>query len=299
MQGLSELHRGIYRYEVDGVIRVNAGLVVGDDAVCVIDSGTVASDAEAILAAARHVSTAPVRYVINTHHHGDHSFGNWWLRPAMVIGHARCRLQLVGDAGESHREAIARLVPLAADQVRAVPLLPPSLTFEQGCRIRLGGTMLQLQYLGRAHTDNDVVISVVSADEGTQVHFAGDLIEEAGPPVAFDGFPSEWGGTLRRLARLPAAPIVPGHGRPVTRAFVAEQALAFEQLAAVCRQAEQGNDAAGARAAALAGLSDHSRAVLGEQTTVAVERYFQVARSGYVDSTRDASTVRWKTATST
>ena len=150
--GLSELHRGLFRYEVDGPIRLNAGIVVGDDAVCIIDSGTIASDAETILAAARHVSSAPVRYVVNTHHHGDHSFGNWWFRPTIIVGHARCRLQLVGDAGESHREAIARLVPMAAEQVRAIPLCPPTLTFEQSCRIRLGATTLHLQYLGsRTH----------------------------------------------------------------------------------------------------------------------------------------------------
>jgi glyoxylase-like metal-dependent hydrolase (beta-lactamase superfamily II) len=280
VQGLSELYPGIFRFEVDGVIRVNSGLVVGDDAVCVIDSGTVASDAEAILAAARHVSTAPVRYVINTHHHGDHAFGNWWFRPAVTLGHTRCRLQLIGDAGESHREAIARLAPMAAEQIRAVPLSPPRVVFERSCRIRIGEMTLRLQYLGRAHTDNDVVTSVTCADGETRAHFAGDLVEEAGPPVAFDGFPAEWGGTLRRLAQLPPAPFVPGHGRPVGRTFVEEQALAFEQLAEVCRNAGQDNpgaDATTTRSAALAAISERTRAVLGTQTAVAVARYYQMA----------------------
>jgi glyoxylase-like metal-dependent hydrolase (beta-lactamase superfamily II) len=136
------------------------------------------------------------------------------------------------------------------------------------------------------------VISVISHNGDTQVHFAGDIIEESGPPVAFDGFPSEWGETLRRLARLPSAPFIPGHGRPVPSTFVERQALAFEQLADVCRRASEGTNATEARLAALAGLSEHSRMVLGAQAPVAVDRYYQIARSDYVDLPPQSSTPR-------
>ena len=136
------------------------------------------------------------------------------------------------------------------------------------------------------------MISARAEGENTQVHFAGDLIEEGGPPIAFDGFPAEWGQTLRRLARLPSAPFVPGHGRSVARAFVERQALAFEQLADVCGRVDQETGDAEVHSAALAGLSDLTRAVLGSQATVAVGRYYQVRRGNYVDLSAESSTSR-------
>lgn len=274
--GLTELSSGVFVFAVPGPVPVNSGIVVGDDGVCVIDSGTTEADARSILDAVAAVSDRPVRYVVNTHHHGDHSFGNWWFRPAIVVGHARCRLRLLGDVGESHKAAIARLIPMASEQVLSVPLHPPQTTFDESCTLHLGTTVLSLRYFGRAHTDNDIAVALSDRN----INFAGDLIEESAPPVAFDGFPGEWGDTLRRLAAQPPSTFVPGHGRPVDRSFVLEQGRAFDELAAACRSVAA---AGGNEQDALAALSDHSRAVLGAQTTVAVRRFFATADCNTAD----------------
>ncbi len=263
LPGLSELARGVFVYELHGAFVVNAGIVVGDDAVAIIDTGTMESEAREILAAVASVTDKPVRYVINTHHHGDHSFGNWWFLPAIVIGQRASRVRLVGEAGESHRDLTARLVPAAAEQIQAVPVVPPALTFEQQCRLQLGEHSLRLDFFGRAHTDNDIAIGV----EGQDVNFAGDLIEESGPPVAFEAFPADWGPTLRRLADVDESRFVPGHGSAVDRDFVAAQALAFEQIAAACSEH-------GEPGAAAAYLDAHARAALGAQADPAIQRYF-------------------------
>ena len=213
--GLVELADSVYLYTIPGVIPVNAGIVVGDDAAAVIDTGTTEADARALLEATASVTDLPVRYVINTHHHGDHSFGNWWFLPAVVVGHERCRLRLVGDEGASHRETLARHLPMVAEQVRAVPLAPPALTFEGHCDLHLGPVSLRLAHLGLAHTDNDIAIGV----EGAGVAFAGDLIEESGPPIVSEGYPAEWGPTLRRFEAAAVDRVVPGHGRVVDTAF--------------------------------------------------------------------------------
>ena len=121
-------------------------------------AGTVESDARQLLAAVAQVSDKPVRYVINTHYHGDHSFGNWWFLPALIVGQARCRTRLIGDAGESHKSMLARFAPMAKEQIDAVPVAAPELTFDETCRLHLGDLTLRLEYFGRAHTDNDITM---------------------------------------------------------------------------------------------------------------------------------------------
>jgi glyoxylase-like metal-dependent hydrolase (beta-lactamase superfamily II) len=212
------------------------------------------------------VTDLPVRYVINTHHHGDHSFGNWWFLPAVVIGHSRCRMRLLGDAGASHRDTLASHMPMAREQISAVPLAPPNLTFESFLDLDLGRHSLRLAYLGRAHTDNDIAIGV----EGVDVAFAGDLIEQSGPPVVSEGFPAEWGPALRKLGAAMVDRYVPGHGLPVDSMFVADQASAFETVTRVCSDAPSAVEAMHA-------LPQAVFDVLGFQTANAVKRYFETA----------------------
>ena len=264
--GLAELADGVWVCAIGGFVMVNAGIVVGDEAAAVIDTGTTEDDARSLLRAVASVTDKPVRYVINTHHHGDHSFGNWWFLPAVAVGHARCRLRLVGDEGASHREAMASHMPLVAEQVRAVPLSPPGLTFEGYVDLHLGGIELRLAHLGRAHTDNDIAIGV----EGADVAFAGDLIEQSGPPIAGEGYPAEWGTTLRKLGAAMVDRYVPGHGLVVDSMFVSEQAGAFEALSRACAEAAS-------PAEAMDAMPQSVVDALGVQTPVAVHRWFETA----------------------
>jgi len=262
--GLYELGDGVYDYVIEGVIQLNAGIVVGDDAVAIIDTGTTEADARALLAAVKSVTDLPVRYVINTHHHGDHSFGNWWFLPAVVLGHSRCRLRLLGDEGASHRDTLAAHMPMAREQISAVTLAPPNLTFEGHMDLHLGRHSLRLAHLGRAHTDNDIAVGI----EGQDLAFAGDLVEEAGPPIVGDGFPADWGPTLRRLGAAMIDRFVPGHGNVVDSMFVASQASAFEVLSTTCA-------GTGTPTEALDAMPQFVTDILGFQTEVAVQRYFE------------------------
>ena len=265
--GLSEVADGVYVYTITGFIMVNAGIVVGDDAVAVIDTGTTESDARSLLSAVASVTDKPVRYVINTHYHGDHSFGNWWFLPAVAIGHDRCRLKLVGDEGASHRDTMASHMPMIREQVRAVPVTPPALTFTNFVDLHLGGIDLKLAYLGRAHTDNDIAIGV----EGADLAFAGDLIEQSGPPIASEGFPAEWGPTLRKLGAAMVDRYVPGHGLIVDSMFVSDQAGTFETLTRTCADVETAAEAMEAMPQSVVDM-------LETQTPAAVQRYFETAK---------------------
>jgi cyclase len=266
--GLYELDDGVYDYVIEGVIQLNAGIVVGDDTVAVIDTGTTEADARALLGAVKSVTNLPVRYVINTHHHGDHSFGNWWFLPAVVLGHSRCRVRLLGDEGMSHRDTMAAHMPMAREQISAVTLAPPNLTFDGHMDLNLGRHSLRLAYLGRAHTDNDIAIGV----EGADVAFAGDLVESSGPPIVSDGYPAEWGPTLRKLGAAMVDRFVPGHGNVVDTMFVSKQAAAFEAVTAVCSDTPSEKEA-------LRALPASALDVLDFQAEVAVRRYFETARA--------------------
>jgi glyoxylase-like metal-dependent hydrolase (beta-lactamase superfamily II) len=96
--------------------------------------------------------------------------------------------------------------------------------------IDLGDRGLTLRHLGRGHTDNDLVVAVAGAD----VVFAGDIIEESGPPAyGDDSYPLEWPNTNLRLLEwiAPTATVVPGHGDVVDRSFVAAQQQSIQRVA--------------------------------------------------------------------
>ncbi len=145
-----------------------------------------------------------------------------------------------------------------------MPLTPPGLTFDGHLDLHLGPHSLRLAYLGRAHTDNDIAVGV----EGADVAFAGDLIEQSGPPVVSEGYPAEWGPALRKLGAAMVDRYVPGHGLVVDSMFVADQANAFETVTRICAEAPSAVEAIHA-------LPQSVFDVLGYQTANAVRRYFE------------------------
>lgn len=265
-EGLSEIAERVFRLEFASGQSAHSGIVIGDDAVAVIDSCTFADDARILLDTVASLTSAPIRYVVNTHHHGDHTFGNWLFRPAAIVGHERCRAWLVGEAGETHREMMNQWMPASKERMASVVIDPPDVTFEERMRLHLGGVTLRLEYFGRAHTDNDIAIGVEEAG----VCFAGDIIGE--PLFCEDAFPAEWGTTLRGLAAVPEATFASGHDPLVDRAYVERQAALAEELAAAC--------AAGTPASQIASdASPEMKAAFGHQLEIAVQRYAETATS--------------------
>ena len=113
---------------------------------------------------------------------------------------------------------------------------PPDRVFAETATIEVGGRAVELRYLGRGHTDHDIVISVPDAD----VVFAGDLIEGGAVPFFNDGYPLDWPETAYRLADLVHGTVVPGHGDHAGRAFATAQADAFRTIAELGRRIHRG-----------------------------------------------------------
>ena len=217
-------------------LRLNTGLVVGDDACLVLDTRSTEAEALDLIGAVRAVTGRPW-VVVNTHAHFDHCFGNATFRPAEIWGHAGCAAALV-EHGEGQRREAARfyresgLVELA-DGLEAVVIDPPDRLISAAASIPLGGRSVELSYLGRGHTDHDLVAAV--PDVG--IVFAGDLVEEGDPPAFEDSFPLDWATTLENLTPLCTGPVVPGHGAVVDADFVAAAAAEMARAAAAARTA--------------------------------------------------------------
>jgi cyclase len=180
----------------------NAGFVTDGDEVCVIDTllteGRTRHFREEIR---RHTVRDAVTYVVNTHHHSDHTFGNFVFEEATIIGHAVCREEVLAVG----------LAPTLSDPFVPwgdIRLRPPQVTFEDRLQINLGSTRIELIHVGPAHTRDDVIVWLPHAG----VLFAGDVLFNAGTPILTDGSLTGSIAALDLMESLNPAVIVPGHG---------------------------------------------------------------------------------------
>jgi quinoprotein relay system zinc metallohydrolase 2 len=221
------LHRGIEALmdaQNEGAI-ANLGFVVGDDAIAVIDSGGSVREGLRLRAAIKLSSDKPIRYVINTHGHPDHIFGNaaFAADGATIVGHANLP-QALATRGPSYLDNFRRTMGDAL--LAEVKLIPPTLALHGETTLDLGNRRLILQAWPTAHSDNDLTVR----DAATGTLFAGDLLFRSHIPV-IDGSLRGWLNVLDRLDALRPARVVPGHGPVVDgEAAFAEQRRYLQTL---------------------------------------------------------------------
>lgn len=195
----------------DGDI-ANIGFVVGSEAVAVIDTGGSYAVGMALKEALRSITRLPIRYVINTHGHPDHVFGNAAFiddgpDEAQLIGHAKLP-QAMNARSDSYLRNLKKQLGDAAEKSR---MIAPSETVRDRLTLDLGNRKLELRAWPNAHTDNDLTVF----DAASATLWTGDLLFIERTP-SIDGDIKGWLSAIDTLKKLPARLTVPGHG-PVTR----------------------------------------------------------------------------------
>ena len=227
MSNWSEVGSGVFvrRY---AFFDQNIVAIRGDDGFLVVDTRVSLRQADEILDDLQQLSAMPVRAVVNTHGHSDHAFGNARFRPVPIWGHTRCAT-MVCDSGDEQRAATAAAIPELAEELAEVVLDPPDRLFDTSATVPFdaGGRVVQLRYLGRGHTDNDIVVLIPDAD----VLLAGDLLENDATPSFGDAFPMDWPATVEALVELVSGAVVPGHGSVGDRGFAVRQMIEFRAVA--------------------------------------------------------------------
>jgi len=201
-----EVSAGIYAYvQPDGTWWINnTGFLVGPQGVISIDACSTERRTRAYQQAIAAVTPAPVRTVVNTHHHGDHTFGNCMFPAAAIVAHERARAEAIafGPPGD--------LVFWDGPDWGDLSLDPPFVTFTDEIALHMGDLRAQVRYVGTpAHTTNDSIIWI----PGRSILFCGDLIFNGGTPFLLMGSVAGAIDVLEQVVRpLGAQTIVPGHG---------------------------------------------------------------------------------------
>ena len=199
-----ELADGVFRRRYES-LDLNVGVAVTGDGVLVVDTRASHVEADELRNDLRSLTPLPVRWVVDTHWHWDHSFGNARFPEAELWGHELCRSALL-ERGESMKADAAAWLPEQKAEFDAVVITPPTKVFTDVASIDLGAKHVELSYHGLGHTDADIVVTV------GDVSFMGDLLENGAPPVFDDGYPISWPGTLRSALAGDLPTLVPGHG---------------------------------------------------------------------------------------
>jgi len=217
---LKPLGRGIYAAidNAKGEAGANAGFVIGDEAVVVVDSFENASAAQALLGEIRMLTKLPIKFVVNTHYHLDHVAGNavFAKEGAVIVAH---RNVLSWIHTENLKFFGKDITTEQKSEVEA--LAAPDVLYDTSIELRVGSAPIRVEYFP-GHTGGDSV--VIAQQDKSAVVFCGDLFWRQTLPNLIDASTLPWLETLSTFAKFSAdSPItfVPGHGDPGTSANVA------------------------------------------------------------------------------
>ena len=207
----TKLSDNAYAYTAEG--DPNTGVIVGDDAVMVIDTQATPVMAADVIRRIREVTDLPIKYVVLSHYHAVRVLGASAYQPQQIIA-SRDTYDLIVERGEQDKASEIGRFPRLFQNVESVPpgMTWPTMTFSGKMSIWLGKLEVQLLQLGRGHTKGDTVAWLPEQ----KILFSGDLVEFDATPYAGDAYFQDWPKTLDHLAALQPRALVPGRGAALT-----------------------------------------------------------------------------------
>ncbi|MES2511625.1 MAG: MBL fold metallo-hydrolase [Pseudomonadota bacterium] len=217
----TKLSDNAYAYTAEG--DPNTGVIIGDDAVMVIDTQATPVMAHDVIRRIREVSDKPIKYVLLSHYHAVRVLGASGYQPEHIIA-SRDTYDLIVERGEQDKASEIGRFPRLFQAVESVPpgLTWPTITFTGRMSIWLGKLEVQLMQLGRGHTKGDTVAWLPDQ----KILFSGDLVEFDATPYAGDAYFKDWPRTLDNIAALEPVALVPGRGAALTTPDQVRQGLA-------------------------------------------------------------------------
>ena len=216
----TKLSDNAYAYTAEG--DPNTGVVIGDDAVLVVDTQATPVMAGDVIRRIREVTDKPIKYVVMSHYHAVRVLGASAYGAQEIIASQDTRDLIVERGAQDMKSEIERFPRL----FRAVETIPgltwPTLTFVGKMTLWLGKLEAQLLQLGRGHTKGDTVVWLPQQ----KILFSGDLVEFGATPYAGDAYFQDWPATLDNLAALQPVALVPGRGDALTTPQMVRDGLA-------------------------------------------------------------------------
>jgi cyclase len=200
------ISENVYWFQSEVYAQVTSGVVAGPQWAVVIDTLAMPDETLGMREFIEHEIGVPVRYIIDTHYHADHAWGNCFFPGATVIAHSRCR-ELLLERGIPSLEAARKQNPA----FRQVKVVLPHMTFDSGqMGLRVGKKNMILMLTG-GHSEDGISVLV----EEDRVLFAGDAFMPL--PSVVDGDVDESIASIRRIGRMGLENIVQGHGDIILR----------------------------------------------------------------------------------
>ena len=229
-----EVWKNLFTVTNTDTVDSNTTFLITRDGVVVVDTRVTPDEAKQVLAEIRKRTDLPILYTINTHYHGDHTFGNQVFEgKAPIIAHESVRKNLFGDSGKDHLEKFkSKNIPGLDETV----VTPPNMVFKEEMELFVGGYSLRLLHV-RGHTDGDVFIYI----DQLKTLITGDLVSYRKIPSLKDAYVEEWIAAMNLLGDFDAEIYIPGHGAPGGKpVMIAMKHYLLQLKAMVLKQLDNG-----------------------------------------------------------
>lgn len=213
-EGLTKIADNVYSYidikngSPQNSFGANAGIIIGKEGIIVIDTLTSSKEAKRFIKDIKAVTDKPVKWVVNTHYHLDHTFGNseFVKLGATVISHDNCKRNLKNNGEVALQNAVN--YGLTVKDMEGTEIAYPDITFPYRVEIDSGDQIIQLIYSGLSHTDGSILVYLPDS----KILFSGDILFTDYHPFLAEGTIGEWVKVLGQIMTMDVSTIIPGHG---------------------------------------------------------------------------------------